>query len=154
MDFWSLRVVARWGLSGAVGRVRAVDMEYVRDEHRMHLVAYHLVWCPKRRKRVLVGGIADGCGRLVREVCRERRWEVVRLAIGPDHVHLFVRASPSVAAHEIVRACKGRTSRVLRDRDRELLGLPSLWTRSYFCSTVGNVSQQTVDRYIAAQIGR
>jgi len=129
-------------------------MDYLREEHRVHLVAYRLVWCPKRRKRVLVGTIADGCERSIRAVCAERRWEVVRLAVRPDHVHLFVRASPSVAAHEIARACKGRTSRVLRERYRELLRLPSLWTRSYFCSTVGNVSQQTVDHYIAAQVGR
>ncbi len=129
-------------------------MEYLRDEHRVHLVAYHLVWCPKRRKHVLVGGVGAGCGRLTREVCAERRWEVLGLAVRPDHVHLFVRASPSVSAHEIARACKGRTSHVLRERHRELLRLPSLWTRSYFCSTVANLSQATVDRYIAAQIGR
>lgn len=129
-------------------------MESLRDEHRVHLVAYHLVWCPKRRKAVLTGDIATDCDRLIHEVCAERNWEVVRLAVAPDHVHLFVRADPATAAVDIVRACKGRTSRVLRECHRELLRLPSLWTRSYFCSTVGNVSQRTVDRYIAEQAGR
>jgi putative transposase len=117
-------------------------------------VAYHFVWCPKRRKRVLVGGVADGCERVIREVCGEHRWGVVRVAVRPDQVRLFVRAGRLTAAHEIVRACKGRTGRVLRDRYRELLRLASLWTRSYFCSTVGSVSEQIVDWYIAAQIGR
>ncbi len=140
--------------SGAVARVVVIDMDYVRDEHRVHLVAYHLVWCPKRRKRVLGGAVGRDCGMVIGEVCPERGWEIARFAIQPDHVHLFVRASPSVAAHEVVRACKGRSSRVLRDRHRELLRLPSLWTRSYFCSTVRNVSQATVDSYVAAQIGR
>lgn len=129
-------------------------MEYVRDSHRVHLVAYHLVWCPRRRKRVLVGAVAGDCERIIREVCLEHEWEAIRLAVQPDHVHLFVRADPSTAAHVIARAVKGRTSRVLRDTHRELLKMPSLWTRSYFCSTVGNVSQHTVDRYIAEQIGR
>jgi putative transposase len=129
-------------------------MEYVRDTNRVHLVAYHLVWCPKRRKRVLEGAVAADCERIVREVCVEHGWEAIRLAVAPDHVHLFVRADPSTAAHEIARAVKGRTSRLLRERHPVLLKMPSLWTRSYFCSTVGNVSQAMVDRYIAAQIGR
>lgn len=129
-------------------------MDYVRDEHRVHLVAYHLVWCPRRRKRVLTGQVAVDCERIVREVCAEHRWEAIRVAVAPDHVHLFVRADPSTAAHKVARAVKGRTSRLLRERHPVLLRMPSLWTRSYFCSTVGNVSQATVDRYIAAQIGR
>ena len=129
-------------------------MKYVADSHRVHLVAYHLVWCPRRRKRALVGAVARDCERIIREVCMEHGWGAIRLAVRPDHVHLFVRADPSTAAHEIARAVKGRTSRVLRDTHRELLKMPSLWTRSYFCSTVGNVSQATVDRYIAEQIGR
>lgn len=129
-------------------------MDYVRDEHRVHLVAYHLVWCPRRRKRVLTGQVAADCERIIREVCCEHRWEAIRVAVAVDHVHLFVRADPSTAAHQIARAVKGRTSRLLREQHPVLLRMPSLWTRSYFCSTVGNVSQSTVDRYIAAQIGR
>jgi putative transposase len=101
-----------------------------------------------------VNAVATDCDRVIREVCAEHGWETIRLAIQPDHVHLFVRANPSTAAHEIARAVNGRTSRLLRDKHRHLLKLPSLWARSYFCSTVGNVSQETVDRYIAAQIGR
>jgi len=120
----------------------------------VHLVAYQLVWCPLRRRRVLVGQVAADCERIVGEVCAEHGWEVIRLAVAPDHVHLFVRADPLTAAHVVARAVKGRTSRLLRETHRELLGMASLWTRSYFCSTVGNVSQATVDRYIAAQIGR
>lgn len=140
--------------SGMVDRLGTVNMDYEHDQHRVHLVAFHLVWCPKRRKRVLVDGVARDCERIIREVCDEHGWPVIRLAVQPDHVHLFVRANPSVAAHEIARACKGRTSRVLRDRYPRLRRLPSLWSRSYFCSTVGNVSQTTVERYIAAQVGR
>ena len=126
-------------------------MEYWRDEHRVHLVAYHLVWCPKRRKPVLTGAVARDCERVIRGVCSERRWEVIRVGVQPDHVHLFVRACPSTPAAEIARWCKGRSSRVLRREHPHLLRLPSLWTRSFFCSTVRNVSQQTVDRYIATQ---
>lgn len=129
-------------------------MDYQRDEHRVHLVAYHLVWCPKRRKAVLTGSIAADCEGIIREVCKERRWDVIRVAVMPDHVHLFVRADPSTPASDVVKACKGRSSRVLRERYEILRRLPSLWTRSFFCATAGNVSQAAVDRYIAAQRGK
>lgn len=77
----------------------------------------------------------------------------MELAIQPDHVHLFVRAWPADSAADIVKHCKGVTSHALRIDHPHLKRLPSLWTRSYFASTAGNVSQDTVRRYIAAQKG-
>jgi len=126
-------------------------MEYRRDEHRVHLIVYHLVWCPKRRKAVLGGMVAKDCRRLILAKCADKGWEVLELAIQPDHIHLFVRAWPTTAAYEIVKECKGLTSHELRKKYRFLLRLPSLWTRSYFASTAGNVSSETIKQYIEAQ---
>lgn len=126
-------------------------MEYTRDEHRVHLIVYHLIWCPKRRKKVLVGAVAKDCRKLVEAKLQECGWTLVELAIEPDHVHLFVRAWPTTAAHDIIKACKGVTSFELRKKYRDLRKLPSLWTRSYFASTAGNVSAEIVQRYIEAQ---
>lgn len=126
-------------------------MEYQRDEHRVHLIVYHLIWCPKRRKKVLVGDVAKDCRRLIQAKLVERGWTLVELAIEPDHVHLFVRAWPTTAAHEIIKACKGVTSFELRKKHAVLRRLPSLWTRSYFASTAGNVSAEIVQRYIEAK---
>ncbi|GAB4109538.1 MAG: IS200/IS605 family transposase [Roseiflexaceae bacterium] len=128
-------------------------MEYQRDEHRVHLILYHLVWTPKRRKAVLQDAIAVDCRRLIEQKCAEQGWEIVELAIQPDHIHLFVRVWPSVAAADVVKEIKGLTSHELRERYAVLRKLPSLWTRSYFAATVGNVSNETVQRYIAAQKG-
>lgn len=128
-------------------------MEYVRDEHRVHLIVYHLIFCPKRRKAVLTGDIARDCRALIEQKCAEQGWQIQQLAIQPDHVHLFVRVWPTTSAAEVVKQCKGLTSRVLRQRYRDLHKLPSLWTRSYFASTAGNVSAQTIQRYIEAQRG-
>lgn len=129
-------------------------MEYQRDEHRVHLIVYHLVWTPKRRKAVLTGEIAKDCDALIRRKCEERGWTVIELAIQPDHVHLFVRAFPDTAASEIVKECKGLTSFELRRKYKTVLSkLPSLWTRSYFVSTAGNVSSETIKRYVEAQKG-
>lgn len=66
-------------------------LEYQRDEHRVHLVVYHLIWCPRRRKSVLVGVVATRIRELLEDKCAERGWQILELAIQPDHIHLFVR---------------------------------------------------------------
>jgi putative transposase len=124
-----------------------------RDEHRIHLIVYHLVWTPKRRKPVLVGEIAADCQALIEKKCTEKGWRILELAVRPDHIHLFVQAWPVTAAAEIVKECKGLTSHELREKYPALKRLPSLWTRSYFAATAGNVSAEVIQRYIAAQKG-
>jgi putative transposase len=126
---------------------------YQRDEHRVHLIVYHLVWTPKRRKAVLVGAIARDCKALIEQKCAEQGWAVLELAIQPDHVHLFVRCWPITSAAEVVKECKGLTSHELRDKYPALKKLPSLWTRSYFAATAGHVSSEVIQRYLAAQKG-
>jgi len=133
------------------------NASYQHDEHRVHRVMYHLIFCPKRRKKVLVGDVARDLDTLIREKCAEQKWIVHELAIMPDHVHLFVQVNPDDSASETTRQIKGYTSRVLRQRFPELLKLPSLWTRSFFAASAGNVSKETIQRYknafIAAQKG-
>jgi len=127
-------------------------MEYQRDEHRVHLIVYHLIWCPRRRKPVLTGPIAQDCERIIREKCSEHGWTILELAIQPDHIHLFVRVWPTDSAALVVKECKGATARYLRKKyPHPLLKMPSLWTRSYFAATAGNVSSETIQRYIAQQ---
>ncbi|MDD4197677.1 MAG: IS200/IS605 family transposase [Syntrophorhabdaceae bacterium] len=128
-------------------------MDYRRDEHRVHLIVYHLIWCPKRRKPVLTGNVANDCEALLRQKCEQRGWDVLQLAIQPDHIHLFVRVFPSDSAAEVVKELKGITARELRQKHRELHKIPSLWTRSYFASTAGNVSRETIQKYMEAQKG-
>jgi putative transposase len=128
-------------------------MEYQRDEHRVHLVVYHLVWCPKRRKPVLTGDVAKLCRKLIEAKCAEHSWHIEELAIQPDHVHLFVRVWPTNSAADVLKEVKGVTAHELRKTFPSLLRLPSLWTRSYFAATAGNVSSETIRRYIEAQKG-
>ncbi len=129
-------------------------MDYQRDEHRVHLIVYHLIWIPKRRKPVLINSVAQDCEALIRNKCEAMGWKVLKLAVLPDHVHLFVRVFPTTAAVDVVKECKGVTSHELRKKYPHLLKLPSLWTRAYFASTAGKVSQETIQRYIEAQKGQ
>jgi putative transposase len=125
--------------------------EYRHKTTSVSLLNYHLIWCPKRRRRVLVNAVQVRLDGLIREVAAELDCTVLALEIMPDHLHLFLSAPPTLAPNQIVRRIKGRSSRVLRQEFPHLLRLPSLWTRSYFVSTAGHVSSQTIQRYIAEQ---
>ena len=125
--------------------------EYRHKTTSVSLLNYHLIWCPKRRRRVLVNAVQVRLDGLIREVAAELDCTVLAVEIMPDHLHLFLSAPPTLAPNQIVRRIKGRSSRVLRQEFPHLLRLPSLWTRSYFVSTAGHVSSHTIQRYIAEQ---
>ena len=126
-------------------------MDYTHDGHNIHLVVYHVIWCPKRRRKVLVGPVRNRLEQIIGEVAREHGWEIVRLAIQPDQVHLFIRATPNTPPSDIPRRSKGRSSHHLRAEFPQLRKSPSLWTRSFFLSTAGNVSQQIIQKYLERQ---
>jgi len=126
-------------------------MEYQHESHCVHLIVYHVIWCPKRRRSVLVGAVQDRLQQLIEQVVEENTWHLLTLAIQPDHVHLFVRTNPYTLPTDIARKVKGRSSHVLREEFPELKRMPSLWTRSTFYSTAGNLSHEIIERYIARQ---
>jgi putative transposase len=126
-------------------------MDYQHERHNVHLVVSHIIWCPKRRRKVLVGPVRDRLKQIIQEVADEHEWQIISLAIQPDHVHLFIRADPYTLPSDIPRLIKGRSSHDLREEFPHLLKLPSLWTRSFFLSTAGNVSQETIQKYIERQ---
>jgi putative transposase len=73
----------------------------------------------------------------------------------PDHVHLLVEVDPQYGIHRLVRQIKGRSSRLLRQEFPPLRSrLPTLWTNSYFVSTVGGAPLEVIKQYIAQQTRR
>ncbi len=128
--------------------------EYRRNNHSVTLLNYHFVWCPKRRKPVLTGDIAKRLQEIIFGLCTENNWRLIALEIMPDHVHMFLNAEPVDAPSVIIKRIKGRASHHLRKEYPELKKLPTLWTPSYFVSTAGNVSTETVKRYIEGQRGK
>lgn len=126
-------------------------MEYKHSRNQVYLINYHLIWCPKRRKPVLIGKVKDRLKTIIGEVAQEKGIEILALEIQPDHLHLFISAYPTIAIHKLVKAFKGRSSHCLRYEFPHLLKIPSLWTHSYFVSTAGNVSNKTIQKYIEAQ---
>lgn len=126
-------------------------MEYKHSRNKVYLINYHLIWCPKRRKKVLVGDIKTRLEQIINGVAKEKDVDVLALEIMPDHLHLFISSHPDIHIHNLIKAFKGRSSNHLRKEFPELLKLPSLWTHSYFISTAGNVSNETIQKYIEAQ---
>lgn len=128
-----------------------MSMEYVHNNTSVALVNYHVVFCPKYRRQLLVGAVKVRLEQLIREVAVENKWVVQALGVMPDHVHLFVIADAKTKPHIVVKRFKGRTSRFLRLEFGDLRKMPTLWTRSYFLSTAGNVSAATIKKYIEQQ---
>lgn len=126
-------------------------MEYAHESHTVHLMVYHMIFCPKRRRKVLIGPIHDRLRQIIQEVVEEHQWSVLELAIQPDQVHLFIRSNPYTLPTDIARLIKGRSAHLLREEFPALKRLPSLWTRSTFYSTAGNVSSEIIQKYIERQ---
>jgi putative transposase len=126
-------------------------MQYNHSRNKVFLINYHLIWCPKRRKKILVGDIKTRLEQIINEVAKEKNIEILALEVMPDHLHLFVSSHPNILVHNLIKAFKGRSSNLLRKEYPELLKLPSLWTHSYFISTAGKVSSETIKKYIEAQ---
>lgn len=126
-------------------------MDYKHSRNQVYLINYHLIWCPKRRKPVLIGAVKIRLGQIIKQIAKEKSIEILALEIQSDHLHLFISTYPTMAIHKIVKVFKGRSSNLLRKEFPYLLKLPSLWTHSYFVSTAGNVSNKTIQRYIEQQ---
>lgn len=113
---------------------------------------YHVVWCPKYRRKVLIEDIAERLTHIISEVCQEHQADMLRMEIMPDHVHLLVECDPQFGIHRLVRLIKGRSSRLLRQEFPVLKRkLPTLWTNSYFVSTTGGAPLSVIKQYIENQ---
>jgi putative transposase len=128
---------------------------YARNAGAVFALKYPLVFCPKYRKPVLLGPVAERLKALWAEKADELPVTLHTLEVMPDHVHVFVESDPGMAPAKLAAQFKGSTSRVLRQEFRHLRSqLPSLWSRSYYIGSVGYVSEATGRRYIENQKGR
>jgi putative transposase len=113
---------------------------------------YHVVWCPKYRRSVLLHGVDVRLKTIIQEVISESSAELLELEVMPEHVHLLVEVDPQYGIHRLIRMVKGRSSRLLRQEFPWLKSrLPTLWTNAYFVSTVGGAPLEVVKQYIENQ---
>jgi len=129
-----------------------MDIKYKSNNNMVYSCKYHVVWCPKYRRKVLTGKIEARLKELIQETCLDLQSELIELEIMPDHVHLLIEEDPQFGVHKVIEMIKGRTSRILRKEFKELTTkLPTLWTNSYFISTVGGAPLAIIKQYIQSQ---
>ena len=115
-------------------------------------VAYHIIWCPKYRRAILVDDVAERLKTLLYEQASKFGWIIESMEVMPDHVHLFIKANPIGPIARIVAQLKGYTLHVLRAEFIHLKSkLPTLWTRAYYVETIGHISEDVIKRYIEDQ---
>ena len=127
-------------------------MKYKTSRNVVYSCKYHVVWCPKYRPKVLVDDVDIRLKELVSEICRRYSFDLLELEVMPDHVHLLIEVHPQFGIHKAIKLIKGITSRELRKEFSWLCSrLPSLWTNSYFVSTVGGAPLAVIKQYIENQ---
>lgn len=126
--------------------------EYKRTSTTVSMLNYHFVFCPRyRRKIFLIDGLESRFKESVYQICRQNQIEVLAMECHIDHVHLFLSTLPKYSPADIMRIVKGNTSRILLQEFSDVPKSPTVWTRSYFVSTAGNVSSATIQRYVEEQ---
>jgi putative transposase len=125
---------------------------FKRNRHVSYSCKYHVVFCPKYRRKVLVDGVDIRLKEIIYQVATELSCEVMELEVMPDQVHILCEVDPQFGVHKFVRRVKGGSSRLLRQEFPQLKSkLPTLWTNSYFVSTVGGAPMAILKQYIEAQ---
>lgn len=127
-------------------------MEYKSNNNVVYSCKYHVIWCPKYRRKVLVNDVADRLTELIHKIASDHQSDVIELEIMPDHVHLLIEVDPQYGIHRLVKQIKGQTSRVLRQEFTKIKSrLPTLWNNSYFVCTVGGAPLEVIKQYIENQ---
>lgn len=126
-----------------------------RNNNVVYICWYHVVFCPKYRRNVLLPPIDERLKTILAEQIERWGQELIEMEVLPDHVHLLVGCDPQFGIHRLVKLLKGYSSHALREEFPALKRrLPSLWTNSYFCATTGGITLETLKRYVQNQKGK
>ncbi|NJR66223.1 MAG: IS200/IS605 family transposase [Leptolyngbyaceae cyanobacterium CRU_2_3] len=128
-------------------------MDYQKLNHTTWNCKYHIVFIPKRRKKVIFGELRKYMGEIFHELARQKECEIVEGHLLKDHVHICISIPPKYAVSAIVGYIKGKSAiaiaRKFGGKARNYSG-ESFWARGYYVSTVG-LDEQVVRAYIRKQ---
>jgi putative transposase len=127
-------------------------MKYKSNNNIVYSCKYHIVWCPKYRRKVLLDKVGERLKEIILDVCKEYDIEMIEMEIMPDHVHILIDVDPQFGVHKAIKLMKGRSSKLLREEFKHLTTkLPTLWTNSYFISSIGGAPISVIKQYIESQ---
>ena len=114
---------------------------------------YHIVFIPKYRRKVMYGKMKEDIREILRTLCRYKKVEIIEGAVCADHVHLCLSIPPKIAISEFMGYLKGKSALMIYDRHPEHGNKFEwdLWARGYYVSTIGNVDEATIRKYIREQ---
>lgn len=125
---------------------------YKSNNNIVYSCKYHIVWCPKYRRKVLVGEVEQRLKQIINEVAKDLRVEIIEMETDKDYIHILADIDPQFGVMKFVKTAKGRSSKILRNEFNHLkTRLPTLWTNSVFISTVGGAPIEVVKQYIESQ---
>jgi len=127
-------------------------MKYNRKNHYVYSCKYHIIFCPKYRRKILVHEIEKDLKEIIKEECKKKEIEIIEMEIMPDHVHLLLDCPLDIGPLDIVKSIKQQSAIKLKKAHPKInRSIPCLWTRSAFVSTVGAISLDVVKEYIESQ---
>ncbi len=122
-------------------------------EHTLWECKYHIVFIPKYRKKSLFGQIRKDLGRIMKELARQKRCEIIEGKVMPDHIHILISIPPKYSVSNVIGYIKGKSAiyiaRHYRGKKRNFAG-ERFWARGYFVSTVGR-DEEVIKAYIKNQ---
>ena len=133
-----------------------IEKEYLSKNHSKFLLKYHIIFVCKYRRKLLFGNLASCLKNVLIDVSNKSDFRIEVIETDKDHVHLLVSAEPKVSPLQIVRRLKQESTARLwklfpNELHKWLYREHTLWTDGYFVSSIGNVSQETVRKYIESQ---
>ncbi len=127
-------------------------MEYKSNNNIVYSCKYHVVFCPKYRRKILIDGIDERFKQIAQSVASELNFEILEMEVMPDYVYMLLEVDPQFGIHKAIKRIKRRTSHDLRAEFPVInKRIPTLWTNSYFVSTVGGAPLSVMKQYIENQ---
>jgi putative transposase len=126
--------------------------EYKSNNNIVYSCKYHIIWCPKYRRKVLIDNVEKRLKEIISEVALELNVEIIDMETDKDHIHILVDIDPQFGVMNFVKKCKGKSSRILRNEFHHLkTKLPTLWTNSTFIATIGGAPLEIIKQYVENQ---
>jgi len=121
--------------------------------HTRYKCHYHIVFIPKYRRKVLYGQVKTDVREILKTLCGYKKVEIIEGAVCADHVHLCLSIPPKQSVSEFMGYLKGKSALMIFDKHPQMgkKFYRSFWARGYYVTTIGDVNQEAIKKYIVEQ---